>query len=614
MNIKYNREYLKKQREETRSKTKFDLRTMSWLCQYALSENDCIQISGLSNLRTLLINQTEETYIHEPQLLEMYKFCLAVLAARIDKKLTKREYYVADAMGTIGNKYPSINPDNFAELNTNDAEWIANNVITEYMNTSDMLNIADDLKSACITLAMSDASDLQTHTKELIDVIKKANDKIRKNQVVSSDLNSINLSKPEEFAEKMISEFRSNTHILKTGMQAFNKILGGGFEGGRVYSMFGLAGEGKSTLLKNLAYQMALYNRGYICKDKTKKPCIIYLTMENQTTEEFQTMYNIAGYPENLKDPNGPTPEQVIANINNSGLRCTEPGDITIFMEYKPINSVDTSYLYTLVEQYADQGYEAIAVFQDYIKRIRPVFGNTMDERFRLGNVINEFKNFAAHYNIPVITASQLNREAARTVDDNRKHNKFEEMINGVGRSNIGESSLIDENLDASIMLVPCELNNTKYLGIKITKHRYRVDISGNESRFFQPFVQGNPVKLVEDVGCFTPAAVSSLSYDAKNGLFGGNNESSVDSIINNTSNTPDIKSDMDSFFDRVNKTNTPREEEKPKKLRKVMTRIYRNNNTNIIKEEKHINNDNGGFISNVPKPKLRVVMERRIA
>jgi len=118
----------------------------------------------------------------------------------------------------------------------------------------------------------------------------------------------------------------------------------------------------------------------------------------------------------------------------------------------------------------------------------------------------------------------------------------------------------------------------------------------------------------VEDVGCFTPAAVSSLSYDAKNGLFGGNNESSVDSIINNTSNTPDIKSDMDSFFDRVNKTNTPREEEKPKKLRKVMTRIYRNNNTNIIKEEKHINNDNGGFISNVPKPKLRVVMERRIA
>ena len=31
----------------------------------------------------------------------------------------------------------------------------------------------------------------------------------------------------------------------------------------------------------------------------------------------------------------------------------------------------------------ADKGFETIAVFQDYIKRIRPVFGNTMDERFR---------------------------------------------------------------------------------------------------------------------------------------------------------------------------------------------------------------------------------------
>lgn len=603
MDIKYNREYLKKQREETRSKTKFDLRTMTWLCDYALSENDCIQMSGLSNLRSLLINQTEEIYAHEPQLLDMYKFCLAVLTARIDKKLTKREYYVADAMGTIGNKYPSINPSDFPELSTTDAEWIANSVITQYMNTADMLNIADDIKSACITLAMSDSTDLQENANNLQRIIVDANNKIRKNRVVSNDLNSINLSRPEEFAEKMISELRSDTHILKTGMQAFNKILGGGFEGGRVYSMFGLAGEGKSTLLKNLAYQMALYNRGYICKDKTKKPCIIYLTMENQTTEEFQTMYNIAGYPENIRDPNGPTAEQIIANINNSGLRCTEPGDIAIFMEYKPINSVDTSYLYTLVEQYADKGYEAIAVFQDYIKRIKPVFGNTMDERFRLGNVINEFKNFASHYNIPVVTASQLNREAARTVDDSRKHNKFEEMINGIGRSNIGESSLIDENLDASIFLAPCELNDVKYLAIKITKHRYRVDISAGESRFFQPFVQGNPVKLVEDLGCFKQAAIYNITLNGKDNLF-DKKESNVASAINNAENVSSVESDMDEFFKRKAEVESPKddintEEEKPVELMTVITRVYHNKPK---EESKQISNNtfgggfNGGF------------------
>ena len=73
--------------------------------------------------------------------------------------------------------------------------------------------------------------------------------------------------------------------------------------------------------------------------------------MENQPDEEFQSMYNIAGFTENLKDPNGPTAKQVMANMEKSGLRCSEPGDIAIHLRYAPINSVDTSYLYSLVEE-----------------------------------------------------------------------------------------------------------------------------------------------------------------------------------------------------------------------------------------------------------------------
>lgn len=510
--------------DEDKSTMKLDLKTLNWMCQYALSENQSIQISNLVNLRSLLLRNNPELYANEPDLLARYNFCLDILHAKLDKKLTKREFYVKDAIGVVGNKYPTINPDDFAELNTNDASWIAQNVISDYLNTADMIDISSELKSACISLDTSDPGTIQTNANNLKEVIKNANNKIRRNQASTNDLNSINLGDPGNAIDQILTTIRSPSHILKTGMQAFNKILAGGFEGGRVYSMFGLAGEGKSTLLKNLAYQVALYNRGYECKDKTKKPCIIYLSMENQPDEEFQSMYNIAGFTENLKDPNGPTAKQVMANMEKSGLRCSEPGDIAIHLRYAPINSVDTSYLYSLVEEYADKGFETIAVFQDYIKRIRPVFGNTMDERFRLGNVINEFKNFAVYYKIPVITASQLNREAARTVDEARTNDRFDKMMNGVGRANIGESSLIDENLDATILIIPCEKDGVKYLGIKITKHRYRVDIDAGATRFYQPFVQGNTIKLVEDVNCFQAAAKYSLVYDENASIFTNDN------------------------------------------------------------------------------------------
>lgn len=558
------RGYKKLHEDENKSSVKFDLKTLNWFCEYALSENQSIQMSGLTNLRSLLRRANPELYSNEPELLARYNFCMDVLNAKIDKKLTKREYYVADAMGVVGNKYPTINPNDFPELNTRDASWIATNVIGQFLDTADMIDISEELKTACITLNTSDASSLQENSDKLQKLIVDANNKLRKNKVSINDLNSINVSDPDEKVDEIMNTIRSPSHVLRTGMQAFNKILGGGFEGGRVYSMFGLAGEGKSTLLKNLAYQVALRNKGYSCRDKTKKPCIIYLSMENQPVEEYQTMYNIAGYTENLKDPNGPSIEEVKRRMSNSGWGANAPGDINVWLEYAPINSVDTSYLYTLIAKYEDQGYETIAIFQDYIKRIRPVNGNTMDERFRLGNIINEFKNIAVDKNIPIITASQLNREAARSVDDARRNSKFDTMMNSIGRANIGESSLIDENLDATILIAPCEKDETKYLGIKITKHRYRVDIDIGATRFYQPFVQGNPVKLVEDIDCFQPAARYSLVYDENASAF--NNESNRFAKNAILENTP--KPDLDEFGGFID---TVPEPPKPK-LRNVIT------------------------------------------
>ena len=55
--------------DEDKSTMKLDLKTLNWMCQYALSENQSIQISNLVNLRSLLLRNNPELYANEPDLL-----------------------------------------------------------------------------------------------------------------------------------------------------------------------------------------------------------------------------------------------------------------------------------------------------------------------------------------------------------------------------------------------------------------------------------------------------------------------------------------------------------------------------------------------------------------
>ena len=71
-----------------------------------------------------------------------------------------------------------------------------------------------------------------------------------------------------------------------------------------------------------------------------------------------------------------------------------------------------------------------------------------------LGAVVDEFKEFAIAKHVPVITASQMNRDAARIIDEGRYKNEAE-LVRKVGRSNTGESAMIIENADSAFILVP---------------------------------------------------------------------------------------------------------------------------------------------------------------
>ena len=97
----------------------------------------------------------------------------------------------------------------------------------------------------------------------------------------------------EDSVRDAYNQLTSPKRKLITGMQGLNELLGGGFESGRCYMFFGLPGEGKSLILLNILFQLKKYNVDYKCKDPTKKPCVVLLTMENDITESIDRLFSV---------------------------------------------------------------------------------------------------------------------------------------------------------------------------------------------------------------------------------------------------------------------------------------------------------------------------------
>lgn len=131
------------------------------------------------------------------------------------------------------------------------------------------------------------------------------------------------------------------------------------------------------------------------------------------------------------------------------------------------------------------------------------------DMRVALGAVVDEFKEFAIAKHIPVITASQMNRDAAKIIDEGRYKNESD-LVRKIGRSNIGESTLITENADSAFIIVPeTGADGNRYLGVSNAKKRFK-----NQSApwFYQPYSKERPLELLQDTKLAEPLFKTSLN------------------------------------------------------------------------------------------------------
>lgn len=525
----------------------FDLNALNLMCSYILSENRNIRRSHLINMRNLFDILDVSLYQNDIEKMKRFNFIRKGLEGRILHNL-KDPYIIVKYIngGIIDDDV--IDLKNFTTMSNDELIWI-NQTISEALKYAFIYNDIDRMIDICTRFKAADYRSRGAIVQEFEMLVQEIQSKFRRSRV--ENLSEMTFTLKDGFFDEVVKDIHEQLsnpcNRLVTGMQGINELLGGGFESTRVYMLLGATGVGKSVTLLNLAYQMKKYNKNYKPKDPTKIPVIVYMTMENTVRETVERLFNLTVGPE--MDMTKYNPEEVIRLLRTEGeLYLTDESPIDIIIKYVPDKSVDTSYLYTMTEDLEDEGYEVICLIQDHIKRIRSCYPST-DIRLELGAIVNEFKVFASIKDIPVITNSHLNRDAAKTIEEGSRANKAD-LTRMLGRSNIGESMLMLDNLDCAFIInTAYDAQANKYMAFKRIKIRYKAT---HRDYLNQPFVSGNDIKLVEDYYSAVPVFKDSLQPSVEesnlynNGLNNSkskyqNNIKDIDDILaNNVDNQED--------------------------------------------------------------------------
>ena len=480
-----------------------DLSTLTILCRFIISDSHYVRMSHISDLNRMMKSLDYTSYESDPEKSIRVKFIRRGIDARLNYNLSSYDLIMNHIRMGLDQEINFLDP-NDRGLSLDEVNWVNKDIIENSSKYGFVMKMADDFLDICTQIKTSDYSHragLVQQFERMVDVTKNEFRKITNEDSITDMEFSLTAGEFENAIADIHNKITNPSRKLKCGMKGLNLMTGGGFESGRVYMFLGITGVGKSMTLLNLAYQIKKYNIDYKLNDPLKIPCIVYLTMENTVIETVTRLFSLA--TESQFPMEKYSLQEVISKFKDEAQLLVSPENpINIFVKYKPNRSVDTSYLYTLYDDLSDKGYEPICLIQDHLLRIRSVEGNS-ETRFELGDIVNEFKTFAADKDIPVLSDFHLNRDAMRAIEDYKAAKTKIDITQKLGKSNVSESVMILNNTDCAIIInKDTDQQSREYMGFNLIKMRSNPELF----YFAQPFVYGNKTKLVEDEGEGVPA------------------------------------------------------------------------------------------------------------
>lgn len=229
-------------------------------------------------------------------------------------------------------------------------------------------------------------------------------------------------------------DVRSADKVILTGIRGLNTLLSPGYLSGCLYVYAGLPGNYKSGILLKSHVDTLRFNEHLKNTTNGKTPISMYISMENTMAQTVRRLWSLL-FP--TADMSMFSVDEITEMINNT---LTEKGMRSVILYYG-YREKSTADLANIIRSYNDENNEVVAVHLDYIKRIRPGRTDaaaTANEKAELNAIMNELKLICSQFNIPIVTGHQLNREAARMVDETIRNGGFNKTDQALSRSQIG--------------------------------------------------------------------------------------------------------------------------------------------------------------------------------
>lgn len=620
----------------------FGLEILDIFCSYVIDiDNEYISHNALENAKVLFEILDKRSYMNNDSLKARLQYIELVLDARINLNLDKKSLINQHVLMNCDSTLKSIIEEEIlkgpvkTQLNSDVAKYI-NDLV--YENLSEGYSILYNQKLMDLFDKKENGyfKSLTDYTNAFKKLLNEINTNTRNIERYKREGKGFDLSEKTIIreAKKVYRDLTKPSNKLKTGIQALNKMLNGGFESGRSYVFMGLTGVGKSIVLLSIANWIRKYNK--LPKKGNMKQAVLFISQENSKNETFERLFNLNINGTDIREL---TEEDLIKNIRKSDMIVSD-NDINLkFLEFSD-REIGVTDIDAMIADYERDGVEIIAVVQDYIEKLRPK-QNYSELRHALGSNATELSELAKKWQIPVITAAQLNRLASSVVDNAIANNK-KNTTKLLGRQNVSEAWSMITNSDCCI-IINREVDDTsdvekQYLGFKLEKFRGKPG-KDRVYVFLHPFDEENGILLIPDIDTkplsrsrmedfepFRNPQVTSqhVSFDSNQNEFRSNFIDIIDDNYKDTSqHYIDIMNKAEEVSNKMRMIQEREKELKRQREKELKNGIYRKNDKNeiIIQSRNYFNNlerdENGRIIIHSRKRLMkdsdgRVIIESR--
>lgn len=500
--------------EDNKIKMTFDIAMVDALIKYVRCEH--VSPIQISLLYKLLKQLDFDQYTYNQDILDRLNLLKIMCQAICDDNIKDDSMLKTYIMEHLVNASEILSQVVFDRNLLTDSECkMLNTSINERLQYIYVYQVKDDLidtLSGINAVGFTSYYDIMNTLKQ-----KLSNLMVKLQNVGAPDelIRSFNFSNEQymDLLSMIVDKAKKPTTVLMTGIRQLNAILSPGFQSGRLYTILGGTGRFKSGTLWNITDQLRQFNPQIKPVENGMRKVILFVTMENTIYETIIRLFDM--YNDTGKEIQDMEVEEVAKILREKGhFVFSDDTGIDIELRYYSDLEISTANLYTIIQELADMGRKVIAVVLDYILKIDSAKPHYGDERLRISYAGRELKSLAQFFDIPVITAMQINREGNGILDAAMQENK-EDIGRFVGVQYVGQCwDLIQESDWVCFINLEMQKSTGKwFLSFKRMKIRGKKDPLSVDY-FNHPFVNNNGIRLEPDVNKPEPVSVVSLASD----------------------------------------------------------------------------------------------------